>query len=150
MKRALVLAMVLMTAPAAAGSAQAQALGGGPMASAPAPRGDRHGGVARHHRRLDPIARWERRLEQARARGNATGRDPWSSYSSAPPSRFPRSQLAQSRLAESQLWSGGCWRRDCDEGVFAGPAYAMSSAGPPAAAAAPPVTSAPAPSAFAP
>lgn len=148
MKHALVLVLALAVGPSLAGAAQAQvAAGGGAtmrLGASPAWRGDHRRGD--RHRRPDPVARWERGLEQARARGNITGRDPWSSYQRMPAASFARSHFPQSRLPGSQLWPGACWgwRSDCDEGGGVAASFASGGVSAPALAA-PAASSAPRP-----
>lgn len=109
MARAWVFAIAVSIGLAAAEAAPAQAPGA--AASAPSARGAP--GDHRRHRRPDPVTRWERGLEQARARGDATGRDPWTSY--APSPLYPASPFPPNRLPGSGLWPGACWgwRADC-------------------------------------
>jgi hypothetical protein len=130
MSRALVFAMVLAIGPPIAVEAHAQ--GARPMAAAPAPGGGVHRD-SRRHRRADPVARWERGLARARARGDVTGRDPWSSYGSLPAQSLARSQFPEGRLPGSRLWPDACWgwRADC-----ATPVVPRPPVPPPAAAAA--------------
>ena len=140
MMRALVLVLALAIGPMLAGAAQAQVAAGGGgamMRAAPghAARGEHRRGE--RHRRPDPVTRWERSLEQARARGDVTGRDPWSSYQRAPSAGFASSHFPESRLPGSQLWPGACWgwRSDCDVSWDAAPSSASGGGFAPAFAA---------------
>lgn len=145
MKAALALVLALATYPALPTAAQAQtAAGPGPMMSvgaSPSRSGDHRRGE--RHRRTDPVTRWERGLEQARARGNVTGREPWNTFQRAPATGFHSNAFPRSRLAGSQLWPGACWgwRSDCDigGGVYfsAAPAVASKFSAAPQAAASP-------------